>query len=114
MSYEYIFSINNHHGANNIKTSKHIIYIKLLNYLAFQSVDYERIIHPVASVSEMTWFMWYIYTWNLQLLNGVIYVPQVYVTLTDFGVSAWLLFNTKRTISCQEQFTFKLNDDTMY
>jgi hypothetical protein len=51
----------------------------------------EGIIRPVVSASGLTWFIRYIYFWNLQFLNNVIInktkvlLPQVYVTLADFG-----------------------------
>jgi hypothetical protein len=32
----------------------------------------EAIIHPVANASALTWFIRYIYYWNLQFLNNVI------------------------------------------
>ena len=32
----------------------------------------EGIIRPVVSASELTWFIIYIYYWNLQFLNNVI------------------------------------------
>jgi hypothetical protein len=34
----------------------------------------EGIIHPVITVSALTWFIRYIYYWNLQLLNNVIII----------------------------------------
>jgi hypothetical protein len=47
----------------------------------------EDIIHPVVRVSALTWFIRYIYYWNLQFLNNVIIIntkvllPHAYVTL---------------------------------
>ena len=51
----------------------------------------EGIIHLVVSDSILTWFIRYIYYWNLQFLNHVIInktkvlLPQTYVTLANFG-----------------------------
>ena len=47
---------------------------------------YEGIIRPVVSVSALTWFIRYIYYWNLHFLHNVIInktmilLPQTYVT----------------------------------
>jgi len=55
----------------------------------------EEIIHPVVSVSVLTWFIRYIYYWNLQFLNNVIilkkygFLPQA--TLADIGLFRPLL-----------------------
>ena len=51
----------------------------------------ESIIRPVVSASALTWFIRYIYFWNLQFLHNVIInktkvlLPQVEVTLGDLG-----------------------------
>jgi hypothetical protein len=48
----------------------------------------------VLDASALTWFIRYIYYWNLQFLNNVIIhktkalLPQAYVTLADFGYPA--------------------------
>ena len=34
----------------------------------------DGIIRPVVSVSAMTWFIRYIYYWNLQILDNVIFI----------------------------------------
>ena len=58
----------------------------------------EGIIHPVVSVSALIWFIRYICYRNLQLLNNVIItkakvlLPQVYVTLADFGDPVYALW----------------------
>jgi len=54
------------------------------------------IIHPVVSVSTLTWFIGYIYYWNFQFLNNVIIikrkVSQRKVILADFDYPVfWFL-----------------------
>jgi hypothetical protein len=50
----------------------------------------QSIIRPVVSASALTWFIRYIYYWNLQFLNNVIInktkvlLPQANVTLADY------------------------------
>jgi hypothetical protein len=59
-------------------------------------VDYqspEVIILPVVSASSLTWFIRYIYYWNVQFLNNVIMIKKkllvpvshASVTLAEFG-----------------------------
>ena len=54
----------------------------------------DGIIRPVVSASALTWFIRYIYYWNLEFLNNVIIhktkalLPRAYVTLADFGYPA--------------------------
>jgi hypothetical protein len=52
--------------------------IKISKYLSDIIVIYVRvpdgIIRPVVSVSAMTWFIRYIYYWNLQILDNVIFI----------------------------------------
>jgi hypothetical protein len=63
----------------------------------------QGIIRPVVSASALTWFIRYIYYWNLQFLNNVIInktkvlLPQAYVTLTDyyFDRTWWRLFQKR-------------------
>ena len=62
----------------------------------------EGIIRPVVSASALTWFIRYIYYWNLQFLNNVIInktkvlLPQAYVTLADYYL-AFQSFDFVRT-----------------
>jgi hypothetical protein len=48
----------------------------VVNFGFWLLVDYllvpEGIIHPVVSAKALTWFIRYIYYWNLQFLNNVI------------------------------------------
>jgi hypothetical protein len=63
----------------------------------------QGIIRPVISASALTWFIRYIYYWNLQFLNNVIInktkalLPQAYVTLADyyFDRTWWRLFQKR-------------------
>ena len=52
--------------------------IKISKYLSDIIVIYvlvpNGIIRPVVSVSAMTWFIRYIYYWNLQILDNVIFI----------------------------------------
>jgi hypothetical protein len=52
--------------------------IKISKYLSDIIVIYvlvpDGIIRPVVSVSAMTWFIRYIYYWNLQILDNVIFI----------------------------------------
>ena len=52
--------------------------IKISKYLSYIIVIYilvpDGIIRPVVSVSAMTWFIRYIYYWNLQILDNVIFI----------------------------------------
>jgi hypothetical protein len=41
----------------------------------------EDIIHPVVSVSTLTWFIRYIYYWNLQFINNVIIIKIILAML---------------------------------
>jgi hypothetical protein len=41
----------------------------------------EGIIHPVVSVSTLTWFIRYIYYWNLQFINNVIIIKIILAML---------------------------------
>ena len=56
----------------------------------------------VVSASTLTWFIRYIYYWNLQFLNNIIIkktkvlLPQAYVTLTDYYL-AFQSFYFERT-----------------
>jgi len=51
----------------------------------------EGITRLVVSASVLTWFIRYIFYWNLQFINNVIInktmvlIPHVYVTLANFG-----------------------------
>jgi hypothetical protein len=51
----------------------------------------EGIIRPVVGASALTWFIRYIYYWNLQFLNNLIInktkvlLPQAEVILAEFG-----------------------------
>jgi len=79
-----------------------------IRYLRFDWVDntaggllvHEGIIHPIVSVSTLTWFIRYIYYWNLQFLNNVIIIktkvrwPQAYAILADFGSLVYFLPET--------------------
>ena len=54
-------------------------------------LDPECIICPVVSASALSWFITYVYFWNLHFLNNVIInqtkilLPHAHVTLADFG-----------------------------
>ena len=62
----------------------------------------QGIIRPVVSASALTWFIRYIYYWNLQFLNNVIInktkvlFPEVYVTLAEYYL-AFQSFDCVRT-----------------
>ena len=62
----------------------------------------ESIIRPVVSASALTWFIRYIYYWNLQFLNNVsinktkVLLLQSYVTLADYYL-AFQSFDFDRT-----------------
>ena len=62
----------------------------------------ESIIGPVVNASALTWFIRYIYCWNLQFLNNVIInktkvlLPQANVTLADYYL-AFQSFDFDRT-----------------
>ena len=65
----------------------------------------EGIIRPVVSVSALTWCIRYICHWNSLLLNNVIItktnvlLPQVQMTLADFGNPVYALWFT-----CSQNF----------
>ena len=62
----------------------------------------QGIIRPVVSASALTWFIRYIYYWNLQFLNNVsinktkVLLLQAYVTLADYYL-AFQSFDFDRT-----------------
>jgi hypothetical protein len=54
-------------------------------------LEFECITRPVVSASTLTWFIRYIYYWNVQLLYNVIInktkvlLPRAYVSFVDVG-----------------------------
>jgi hypothetical protein len=63
--------------ANNLKSLEAIkpkglfLFLSLGRYLCWWIIGTEGIICPVVSVSALTWFLRYIFYWNLQFLNNV-------------------------------------------
>jgi hypothetical protein len=77
--------------------------ILLARYLCWWTISPRGIIRPVVSASALTWFIRYIYYWNLQFLNNVnvnktkVLLPQVKQILAIlfrfFGFIAPKIFN---------------------
>ena len=69
----------------------HFYYYHLVDTSAGGQSVPEGIIRLVVSASVLTWFIRYIFYWNLQFINNVIInktmvlIPHVYVTLANFG-----------------------------
>jgi hypothetical protein len=94
----YYLSILSVYLMTVIPETRHVDLIWYLRFYYYHWVDIsaggllvpEGIIRPVVSDSTLTWFIRYVYYWNLQFLNNVIMIKitvilhQEHVTVADF------------------------------